>query len=166
MRRNDMRSQGCARMKGTNRATLLLVLCAATASMLNYETKKLGNAAPQAEQSAASSAQTPELSFDFFRTKVQPIFLKNRAEHARCYGCHILPNRIFRLQPLSPGTTDWSDEQSQQNFQSVLEVVVPGDPASSKLLLHPLSPDAGGHPFHSLGSQFSSHNNPACLVLS
>ncbi|HKB98632.1 MAG TPA: cytochrome D1 domain-containing protein [Terriglobales bacterium] len=152
-------------MKGTNRATLLLVLCAATTSSLYSATKKLGNSAPQAEQSAASSAQTPELSFDFFKTKVQPIFLKNRAEHARCYGCHILPNRIFRLQPLSPGTTDWSDEQSQQNFQSVLEVVVPGDPASSKLLLHPLSPDAGGDPFHSGGRQFASQNDPDWLVI-
>src|SRR5258707_13372333 len=165
MRRNDMRSQGCARMKGTNRATLLLVLCAATTSSLYSATKKLGNSAPQAEQSAASSAQTPELSFDFFKTKVQPIFLKNRAEHARCYGCHILPNRIFRLQPLSPGSADWSDEQSQRNFQSALEVVVPGDPASSKLLLHPLSPDAGGDPFHSGGRQFASQNDPDWLVI-
>src|SRR5258708_8550092 len=119
MRRNDRGRQGWARMKGTKRGTVLLVLWVATTSSLYSATKKLSNSAPQAEQSAASSAQTPELSFDFFKTRVQPIFLKSRAEHARCYGCHILPNRIFRLQPLSPGTTDWSDEQSQQNFQSV-----------------------------------------------
>src|SRR5258707_13449957 len=165
MRRNDMRSQGCARMKGTNRATLLLVLCAATTSSLYSATNKLGSSAPQAEQSPPSPAQSPALSVDFFSTKVQPIFQKNRAVHARCYGCHILPNRIFRLQPLSPGTTDWSDEQSQRNFQSVLEVVVPGDPASSKLLLHPLSPDAGGDPFHSGGRQFASQNDPDWLVI-
>src|SRR5467141_3020552 len=149
-------------MMGTKRATLLLVFCAATVNNSYSGARRM---ALPAEQAAASSTQTPALSFEFFKTKVQPIFLKNRAEHARCYGCHILPNRIFRLEPLSPGSTDWSDEQSQRNFQSVLEVVVPGDPASSKLLLHPLSPEAGGDPFHSGGRQFASQNDPDWLVL-
>src|SRR6202795_2776508 len=152
-------------MMGTKRATLLLVFCAATTSSLYSGTRELGTTAPPAEQAASSSTQTPPLSFEFFKTKVQPIFLKSRAEHARCYGCRILRNRIFRLEPLSPGSTDWSDEQSQRNFQSALEVVVPGDPASSKLLLHPLSPEAGGDPFHSGGRQFASQNDPDWLVI-
>src|SRR6266478_1420277 len=151
-------------MMGTKRATLLLVSCAA-AMMSSLHSEAKGAEAPEAEPAASSSVQTPPLSFEFFKTKVQPIFLKNRAEHARCYGCHILPNRIFRLEALSPGSTDWSDEQSQRNFQSALEVVVPGDPASSKLLLHPLSPEAGGDPFHSGGRQFASQNDPDWLVI-
>jgi YVTN family beta-propeller protein len=162
MARSDSRSQGCVRMIGTKRATLLLVFCAATTSSLYSGTRPMAH---PAEPAAASSAQTPSLSLEFFKTKVQPIFLKNRSEHARCYGCHILSNRIFRLEPLSPGSTDWSDEQSEKNFQSALEVVVPGDPASSKLLLHPLSPDAGGDPFHSGGRQFASQNDPDWLVI-
>src|SRR5216684_3844900 len=149
-------------MMGTKRATLLLVFCAATVNNLYSGARRM---APPAEQAAASSTQTPALSFEFFKTKVQPIFLKNRAEHARCYGCHVLSNRIFRLEPLSPGSTDWNDQQSQRNFQSALEVVVPGDPASSKLLLHPLSPEAGGDPFHSGGRQFASQNDPDWLVI-
>jgi YVTN family beta-propeller protein len=149
-------------MMGTTRATLLLVFCAAT---VNDSYSGARRNAPPAEPAAASSTQTPALSFEFFKTKVQPIFLKNRGEHARCYGCHILSNRIFRLEPLSPGSTEWSDEQSQRNFQSALEVVVPGDPASSKLLLHPLSPEAGGDPFHSGGRQFASQNDPDWLVI-
>src|SRR6266446_6398603 len=151
-------------MMGTKRATLLLVFCAAAMMSRLYSEAK-GAAAPGAEPAASSSMQTPPLSFEFFKTKVQPIFLKSRAEHARCYGCHILPNRIFRLEALSPGSTDWSDEQSQRNFQSALEVVVPGDPASSKLLLHPLSPEAGGDPFHSGGRQFASQNDPDWRVM-
>src|SRR5438445_2050856 len=151
-------------MMGTKRATLLLVSCAA-AMMSSLHSEAKGAEAPGAEPAASNSAQTPVLSFEFFKTKVQPIFLKSRAEHARCYGCHILPNRIFRLETLSPGSTDWSDEQAQRNFQSALEVVVPGDPASSKLLLHPLSPDAGGDPFHSGGRQFASQNDPDWLVI-
>src|ERR1700732_1067036 len=152
-------------MTGTKRATLLLVFCAATTSSLYSGTKELGTTAPQAEQAASSSTQAGALSFEFFKTKVQPIFLKNRAEHARCYGCHILPGRIFRLEPLSPGSTDWTEAQSQRNFQSASEVVVPGDPASSKLLLHPLAPEAGGDPFHSGGRQFASQNDPDWRVM-
>src|ERR1700680_1298319 len=153
-------------MTGTKRATLLLVFYAATTSNLYSGTKELGTAAPPAEQAASNSTQTPALNFEFFKTKVQPIFLKNRAEHARCYGCHILPGRIFRLEPLSPGSAEWSDEQSRRNYQSALEVVVPGDPSSSKLLLHPLSPEAGGDPFHSGGRQFASQNDPDWVALS
>jgi len=152
-------------MMGTTRATLLLMFWAATTSSLHSGTKELGTTVPQAEQAASSSTQTGTLNFEFFKSKVQPIFLKNRAEHARCYGCHVLSNRIFRLEPLSPGSTDWSDEQSQRNYQSALEVVAPGDPASSKLLLHPLSPEAGGDPFHSGGRQFASQNDPDWLVI-
>src|SRR6266849_7446897 len=149
-------------MMGTKRATLLLMFCAATVNNSYSDSRRM---APPAEQEAASSTQIPALNFEFFKTKVQPIFLKNRGEHARCYGCHILSNRIFRLEPLSPGSANWSDEQSQRNFQSALEVVVPGDPASSKLLLHPLSPEAGGDPFHSGGRQFASQNDPDWLVI-
>src|SRR5712672_64005 len=136
-------------MTGTKNATVLLVFLATIGSGLYSRAKGQGSATLQTEKATLNSRQTGALSFEFFKTRVQPIFLKKRAEHARCYGCHILSNRIFRLEPLSPGSTDWSDEQSQRNFQSALEVVVPGDPASSKLLLHPLSLDAGGDPFHS-----------------
>src|ERR1700681_1091860 len=127
-------------MIGTKRVTLLLMFCAATVNNSYSGARRM---ALPADPAAASSTQTPALSFEIFKTKVQPIFLKNRAEHARCYGCHILSNRIFRLEPLSPGSADWSDEQSQRNFQSALELVVPSDAASSKLLLHPLSPEVG-----------------------
>ena len=152
-------------MTGTKRAMLLPVFFAASVSSLYSGAREMRSAAPAAEQAATRSTQTAAPSFEFFKTKVQPIFLKNRPEHARCYGCHNLSNRIFHLDPLSPGNTDWNDEQSQRNFQSALEVVVPGDPASSRLLLHPLAPEAGGDPFHSGGRQFASQNDPDWLVM-
>jgi len=111
------------------------------------------------------SMQTAALSFEIFKTRVQPIFLKNRPGHARCYGCHILAARNFRLEELSPGTTEWTEEQSRHNFQSALQQVVPGDPGSSRLLLHPLAPEAGGDPFHSGGRQFASQNDPDWLTM-
>src|SRR5229473_3362239 len=100
-----------------------------------------------------------------FKTRVQPIFLKNRPGHARCYGCHILAARNFRLEELSPGSTEWPEEESQRNFQSALQQVVPGDPGSSRLLIHPLAPEAGGDPFHSGGRQFESQNDPDWLAM-
>jgi YVTN family beta-propeller protein len=118
-----------------------------------------------AGQATSNSTQADSLSYEFFKTRVQPIFLKNRDEHARCYGCHILSNRILHLEPLSPGSTDWTDEQSRKNFQSALEVVNTDDPDSSKLLIHPLAPEAGGEPFHSGGRQFASQDDPDWRVL-
>ena len=118
-------------------------------------------AAPLAQSDAATSdSPSGKPSYDFFKNNVEPIFLKERPGHARCYGCHILGNRIFHLEKLSPGNTTWTDEQSQRNYQSALKVVMPGDPESSKLLLHPLAPEAGGDAFHSGGRQFPSQDDP------
>jgi YVTN family beta-propeller protein len=115
----------------------------------------------QAEKPASRAVQTrPAPDFETYRRHVEPIFLKQRPGHARCYSCHTLSNRVFHLEPLSPGVTDWSTEQSQKNFQSALQLVVPGHPESSWLLLHPLAPEAGGHPFHSGGRQFESKDDP------
>jgi YVTN family beta-propeller protein len=100
------------------------------------------------------------LDFQLFKTTIEPIFLKERPGHARCYGCHALSNRVFHLATLSPGRPDWTDEQSRQNFQSASQLVVAGEPGSSRLLLHPLAPEAGGDAFHSGGRQFPSQEDP------
>jgi YVTN family beta-propeller protein len=152
-------------MATTKSTTLLLVFFAAVGSSIYSVAKGQGAAALGGDQTTSESAPAASLSYEFFKTKVQPIFLKNRNEHARCYGCHILPNRLFHLEPLSPGSADWTDEQSRRNFQSAEQVVVAGDPASSWLLLHALAPEAGGDPFHSGGRQFASQNDPDWLMM-
>lgn len=114
---------------------------------------------PSQQQPAAAADQgTP--SFEVFKKEVEPIFLKKRPGHARCYGCHTLPGRVFHLQPLQGGSDGWTEEQSQQNLESVLRVVDLQNPAASRLLLHPLAPEAGGDAFHSGGRQFESQNDP------
>src|SRR5438309_1784508 len=123
------------------------------------------DAAQATANSAPGSTQAGPLSFEFFKIRVQPIFLKERQGHARCYGCHTLGNRIFHLEPLSSGQSDWSEEQSKINFESASHLVVPGDPNSSKLLIHPLAPEAGGDPFHSGGRQFESQDDPDWLAI-
>jgi len=158
-------SQRCVRLAGAKWVTPLLLFFAVTVSNLNTGATGPRGAPPPAEQTQPDAARSPTLSFEFFKARVQPIFLKNRAEHARCYGCHNLPNRIFHLEALLPASSDWTHEQSRRNFQSTLELVVPGDPTSSRLLIHPLAPEAGGDPFHSGGRQFASQNDPDWLVM-
>lgn len=110
--------------------------------------------------SAASS-----LDFEFFKTKVQPIFLAKRPGHARCVTCHTGGNGPARLQPLSPGATTWSDEESRKNFESFARVVVPGDPLASRMLMHPLAKAAGGDPFHAGGKHWNSQSDPEWQTL-
>jgi YVTN family beta-propeller protein len=111
------------------------------------------------------SVTAEALDFQFFKTRVQPVFLNERGGHARCYGCHILGNKNFHLETLLPGNSTWTDEQSQRNFENAVQQVVPGDPMSSRLLIHPLAPEVGGDAFHSGGRQFASQTDPDWLVL-
>ena len=75
----------------------------------------------------------------------------------RCYTCHSENNNAFHLERLPAGSNFWTDEQSQKNFQSVSGLVAAGDPLpDSRLLIHPLAPEAGGDLFHSGGQQFES----------
>ncbi len=115
---------------------------------------------------ASSSPQAKDaLNFRTFKSTIQPIFLKERPGHARCYGCHILSNRVFHLATLSPGLLDWTEDQSRQNFESVQQLVVPGKPEASRFLLHPLAPEAGGDSFHSGGRQFASYEDPDWIAM-
>ena len=122
---------------------------------------------PHSRQSsnAASGPTSGALDFDFFKSEIQPIFLKERPGHARCYGCHSEANRIFHLEKLSTGNTTWTEEQSRRNFQMVSRLVAPGDPYASLLLIHPLAAEAGGDSFHSGGRQFETQNDPDWLTL-
>src|SRR5271154_3492318 len=89
------------------------------------------------------------LSFEFFRDRVQPIFLAKRPGHARCIECH--DNGTPRLQELLPGATTWNEEQSRKNFDAWSRLVAPGNPQASRMLMHPLAQEAGGDPFHAGG---------------
>jgi hypothetical protein len=122
----------------------------------------LGAHAQQPASSAAPAAES-SLDFEFFKTRVQPIFLAKRPGHARCITCHA--NGQPRLQALAEGQTTWTEEQSRQNFQAWQRVVVPGDPDASRLLMHPLAKSAGGDPFHAGGKHWTSKNDPEFQTL-
>jgi hypothetical protein len=119
--------------------------------------------APPAGQQAAAPPAGSSLDYEFFKTRVQPIFLKKRPGNARCIVCH--ETGTPRLQSLSPGATTWDEEQSQKNFAAWQRVVVPGKPLASRLLLHPLAAEAGGDPFHAGGKHWTSQSDPEWQTL-
>jgi hypothetical protein len=118
-----------------------------------------------AQTAASSDAQTPQLDFEFFKTRVEPIFLKKRSDdHARCYVCHQISRHgggPLSLDMLTPGKSFWTEEQSRHNFEIVSKLVVPGNPSLSLFLRMPLAPEAGGlADTHQGGRQFASEDDP------
>ena len=114
--------------------------------------------------SEVSSAASPSLDYEFFKAKVEPVFLTKRPGHTRCVVCHTTNNAPFHLVPLSPGSASWNEEQSRQNFQLIQKVAVPGS-LDSPIVHHPLAQEAGGDPHHGGGQQFESQNDPAWMTL-
>ena len=114
---------------------------------------------------ALLAPQPATLDFEFFESEVQPIFLAKRAGFTRCVVCHAGEGRVGFLQPLASGATEWDDEQSRSNFEAVSRLVTPGDPLMSRLLMHPLEPEAGGDEFHNGGRQFASQDDPQFLTI-
>ena len=124
-----------------------------------------GEQSAETSPAQATSASRPSLDYEFFKTRVEPIFLKKRsADHARCYVCHQISRHgggPLSLELLSPGMSFWTEEQSRRNFEVVSKLVIPGDPLSSLLLLMPLAPEAGGlADTHQGGRQFRSKDDP------
>ena len=110
-------------------------------------------------------ASAQSLDFETYKTRVEPIFLKKRPGHARCVSCHVDAATAFKLQALSTDARTWTDEQSRKNFETVLKLVTPGDPKSSRLLIHPLAHDSGGDQFHAGGRQFASKDDPDWRII-
>ena len=113
----------------------------------------------------SQAAQAPALDYELFKTQVEPIFLKKRPGHSPCVVCHTGANNFLRLEPLAPGQTMWNEEQSRKQYESISKLVSPANRAESRLLIHPLAPEAGGDLFHSGGRQFESKDDPDYKIL-
>jgi hypothetical protein len=118
-----------------------------------------------AQTSGSPDAQAPQLDYEYFKTRVEPIFLKKRSEdHARCYVCHQVMRHgggPLSLDMLPTGASFWTEEQSRHNFEVVSKLVVPGNPDLSLFLRMPLAPESGGiADTHQGGRQFASQDDP------
>ena len=107
----------------------------------------------------------PALDYEFYKARVQPLFVEKRPDHARCVTCHA-GSATLRLQRFSPGAEAWNEEQTRQNFEAAQAMVVPGSPGASKLLRHPLARAAGGDVFHGGGQHWLSKDDPDWQILS
>src|SRR5688572_10231509 len=115
-------------------------------------------------QTPGAGGGQPSLDFDYFKARVQPIFTTKRAGNARCVSCHI-EGTPMRLQPLAADAATWTDEAARKNFDVIRSRVIPGKPEISKLLIHPLTPGAGGDPHHDGGKHWTSKDDPEWQTL-
>jgi hypothetical protein len=121
-------------------------------------------AAAVALELTAGAASAQSLDFNFYRTRIEPIFLKKRPGLIACYKCHSANNVRF-LQRLPAGQTSFTEAESRRNFETVSLLVTPGDPLKSRILIHPLAAEAGGDPFHSGGKHWQSQADPEWQTL-
>ena len=108
---------------------------------------------------------TSSLDFDFYRDEVEPVLLSRRPGNARCVVCHSRGGGNAYLEPLTPGSETYDEEQSLRNFERILRLVVPGEPLQSALLLNPLTEEAGGSHWHGGGKHWSSQNSAEWQIL-
>ena len=125
----------------------------------------MAGAPAQAPAAPPPAAAASTLDFDFYRAKVEPIFLAKRAGNVQCVHCHAPAAGNLRLQPLAEGAFTWTEEQSRKNFEAVSRYVVPGSPRASRLLRHPLAKEAGGDAFHGGGKHWKSQDDPEWQIL-
>ena len=90
---------------------------------------------------------------------MQPILVSPRKGNARCTACHSRGGGNAFLEPLPPGSTGYTEEQSRRNFERVSRLVTPGQPMKSILLTNPLVEDAGGSHWHGGGKHWQSQEN-------
>src|SRR5260370_17769895 len=115
------------------KVTKFTLLFVTAAGILFVGTKRIAQAMPPVESatpqantdhSAGGAGQAqPSLDFDVYRSRVEPIFLKKREGGMRCYDCHSVMVTRLRLEPLSPGSSSWTEEQSRKNFEAVSQFV-------------------------------------------
>ena len=103
-----------------------------------------------------------------YRSKVESVFTTDRGGttpgYAACVMCHTWQTKVrFTLE--TPATdAGWTVEQSRRNFEVVTQLVNTAAPATSRLLLKPLDPAAGGMG-HTGGTFWKSRTDPEYLAV-
>jgi hypothetical protein len=119
---------------------------------------------PAGAQANASGAARSPLDYEVFKTRVQVILTSPRKGNARCIACHSHGGGSY-LEPLAPGATTYTEDQTQRNFARVSRLVVPGEPLKSVLLTNPLDEAAGGSHWHGGGKHWHSQSDPEWQTL-
>jgi hypothetical protein len=120
--------------------------------------------------------QLQGLDFDVYRENIEPLFYQSRGDFLppepgdpACVMCHTwqtnTPLMLASLEESENGDVYWTEEQSRRNFEVISGLVTPGDPDNSRLLLKPLSAEAGGSPMHTGGKYWDSRSDPEWQML-
>ena len=158
-----------------SRSKSWLLLIAITLLVVACSEQESSPAMPSATQagSGTSSSDTPKgLDYAFYKESVEPIFIRYRGgfvgSDTACVACHtVQANAPLGLVPLTEanGEVFWTEAQSQENFQNVAMLVNPSAPETSRLLMAPLAPTAGGES-HSGGIFWDSTNHSEYRLIS
>lgn len=106
----------------------------------------------------------PNVDFDFFRYCVQPMFVNPAPGMVNCTNCHGGGGITGFARPPANGR-DWTEAESRQNYETVMRLIIPGDPDGSRFLLKPLVYEAGGEYAHNGGRRWTSKSDPEWQTL-
>lgn len=129
---------------------LLLIISSSLLAACSEQESAPANVAQNATPEVTRNT-TKGLDFEFYKESVEPIFLRYRGgfvgSDTSCVACHTTQaNAPLGLVAVTEedGRAFWTEEQSRLNFENVAMLVNPSAPETSRLLLAPLSPTAGG----------------------
>ena len=105
-------------------------------------------------QEPASAPARPSLDYEFFKTKIQPIFLAKRPGHARCI---VVPLGRHADAPAGarPGRHDVDRGGVAQELRCASGGWSCRAASKSRLLMHPLEESAGGDFYHNGGKHLA-----------
>ncbi len=82
---------------------------------------------------AASAESAPAIDVEFFQACVHPIFFQPTPGGLACVNCH---------------SEEFTQTNPEESWNAIDRLIEPGHPTQSRLLMHPLHPDAGGDYVH------------------
>lgn len=118
-----------------------------------------------AERTHLDGQTAASLDYEFYKARVQPIFMVKKTGMISCMNCHRRIDRGWPLQMPPAGVTTFTEEQSEHNYYVTLQWVQPGNPDGSRLLTKPLARTAGGDAFHGGGKAWASKDDPEWKTL-
>src|SRR5688500_2843285 len=119
--------------------------------------------------SAREQASFPGAAdIDRYRNAVERVFMTDRggttSGMAACVMCHTWQTRVRFTLELPATDAGWTVDQSRKNFDVVTRLINTAAPATSRLLLKPLDPSAGGMG-HTGGSFWKSRTDPEYVAI-
>ena len=116
---------------------------------------------------AQTSTFPTDSDVETYRDTVESVFMKDRGgttsrgeqSYAACVMCHTWQTSVRFSLETPESENGWTTDQSRRNLDVVGQLVNTANPESSRLLLKPLSTDAGGLP-HTGGTFWQSTDDP------